>query len=450
MKTLYKTLLIWILLPTYVFTQELPVQTTWIKTDNYGRKYNTNIPKERYKTNSNGNIHGLYIRYDEDGKTIMEKTNYNNGVKHGKHYENYNSLVVEGNFVNGKQVGIWKTTKFQWIEYKTFKNGVLDGSYIKYGKDGKTVLEKGNYVNGSKEGEWIELLSVDRDLVNISLKDFRDEIGKYYVAKGHYFKGKRHGVWSNATELIYGFSYSSRTKISAINGCFSEWDQGKFIAAYSQFPTPEYKNLLKTEKEKENIEKLKREDREKYMLWREEHIKQRFTIIDSKLKQFNNIYFKGSLDWSRDADSQNTYVVRFPKGKLISLSFYTVIRYELRHVLGTDENNKKPFYNVEYYDSNLAKGKDDEADFKVIQKERIPNIKLSKDDYLKAVYSAQKYRELQDMRIHVLNELVDKVLYIANQKSELTAYEKKLKKLNAGGIGEGSYTGLFKILGITL
>jgi hypothetical protein len=41
-------------------------------------------------------------------------------------------------------------------------------------------------------------------------------------------------------------------------------------------------------------------------------------------------------------------------------------------------------------------------------------------------------------------------LKTVNNEADLKAYEKKLKKLNAGGIGEGSCTGLFKILGITL
>ena len=57
---------------------DIPVQSTWILTDNYGRKYDSKIPKERYKINSNGKIEGLYIFYDEDGKTIKQKINYKN------------------------------------------------------------------------------------------------------------------------------------------------------------------------------------------------------------------------------------------------------------------------------------------------------------------------------------------------------------------------------------
>ena len=239
----------------------------------------------------------------------------------------------------------------------------------------------------------------------------------------------------NLSKEEYNKSFDGLTKLqdnvyfAVKSGCFSEWDNGRFVAEYAQYPSAQYKNQLRIAQE--NIEKEKQQKDEEriqaYLAWQDQHIKER-EVFSAKFADFNKVYFNGTLNGKLSADENAKLKLQYPKGKLISLSFYSVIRYEFLNVLGTDANNKKiAASGVQYYETKFAAG------------EAMEDISVS-----------TKYRQIQDQRIKVVIALVDKVLEIANNEAELKAYEKKLKKLNAGGIGEGSYTGVFKILGITL
>ena len=172
----------------------LPVQTTWIFKDDYGRRYDSGIPKERYRVNASGEINGLYIRYAEDGKTIEEKSHYKNGVKHGVEEKvvliDVLGLLIPGygegyrvaNYVNGKKEGkvvtYFDRTKKQIQAIEYYKNDLQEGEYIVYYKNGNVkikanfkndkgnglyeeyyengqIKEKGQYKNNEKDGLWI-------------------------------------------------------------------------------------------------------------------------------------------------------------------------------------------------------------------------------------------------------------------------------------------------------
>tara|TARA_Y100000589_G_scaffold132494_1_gene126321 strand:- start:42489 stop:44708 length:2220 start_codon:yes stop_codon:yes gene_type:complete len=219
----------------------LPVQTTWIFKDDYGRRYDSGIPKERYRVNASGEINGLYIRYAEDGKTIEEKSHYKNGVKHGVEEKvvliDVLGLLIPGygegyrvaNYVNGKKEGkvvtYFDRTKKQIQAIEYYKNDLQEGEYIVYYKNGNVkikanfkndkgnglyeeyyengqIKEKGQYKNNEKDGLWIEHYEngkmAKKVFYNNGIKDGLYE--EYYEngqikEKGQYKNNEKDGLW---------------------------------------------------------------------------------------------------------------------------------------------------------------------------------------------------------------------------------------------------------------
>lgn len=223
MKNLIITLMFLTVYLTSVNGQtEVPLKTTWIKEDVYGRKYDTKIPKERYRTNSYGEIEGLYILYYEDGKTIQKKITYKNGKKNGPAYlgfasGNYKNDLEEGewiehylgenitvvNYIQGRIVGKKITysdkSRTKILSFTEYQNGVPNGKHITYFDDG-TIKEEGSYLNGDKTGYWVEY---GPDMVT----------GEYIFSKGNYISGNRDGEWVNYGKCYaylgdYGKKYS--------------------------------------------------------------------------------------------------------------------------------------------------------------------------------------------------------------------------------------------------
>lgn len=223
MKNLIITLMFLTVYLTSVKGQtEIPVKSTWIKEDAYGRMYDTKIPKERYRTNSSGEIEGLYILYNEDGKTIQKKITYKNGKKDGpanlgyasgnykndleegewiEHYLGENITII--NYVHGVIVGKKITysdkSRTKILSFTEYQNGIPNGKHISYFEDG-TVKEEGNYLAGNKTGYWVEY---GPDLVT----------SEYIFSKGNYINGNRDGEWVNYGKCYaylgaYGKEYS--------------------------------------------------------------------------------------------------------------------------------------------------------------------------------------------------------------------------------------------------
>lgn len=241
---------------------EIPLKTTWIKEDVYGRKYDTKIPKERYKTNSNGEIEGLYILYFEDGKTIKQKTTYSNGIINGPDiiYSEYTGNIImkttykngikngpfiqglfSGNYKNGQLDGelaaefsdgsvkienyiqgviVGKSilysdkSRTKILSSTEYQNGVENGKHITYFEDG-TIKEEGNYSNGKKTGLWVEY---DRDCF----------LDKFIYLRGNYINGNRDGEWVNLGKYKHG-CFDNQLGLGPKMGYHAKFNNGEYI-----------------------------------------------------------------------------------------------------------------------------------------------------------------------------------------------------------------------------
>ncbi len=108
-----------------------------------------------------GILDGSYKTWHMDG-SVAEEGFYKMGKKHGvfKVYEIFmkEPMVIES-YENGKKNGTWLTLNLEGDTALmcSYKKDVLHGSYVSYHK-GK-VEDKGNYVNGEKDGYWIQQFS---------------------------------------------------------------------------------------------------------------------------------------------------------------------------------------------------------------------------------------------------------------------------------------------------
>jgi antitoxin component YwqK of YwqJK toxin-antitoxin module len=96
------------LLPLISFSQEVPCREWYYTTDSNGNQIKGRC-KQAWQVNSNGQKHGKFIQYQENGNPDY---------------------------------------------VKTYSNGVATGSFVEYNADGVTVLMQGNYLNGNKVGKW--------------------------------------------------------------------------------------------------------------------------------------------------------------------------------------------------------------------------------------------------------------------------------------------------------
>ena len=107
--------------------------------------------------NVNGELHGDYIEFYEDGKISYKKT-YENGIRQGKSMgclEN-GKVIEEKNYVDGKKEGKALETFEGMIQMKAnYKNNKIDGDMFLYYPSGK-LLQKRKFINGKAEGELIE------------------------------------------------------------------------------------------------------------------------------------------------------------------------------------------------------------------------------------------------------------------------------------------------------
>ena len=140
---------------------QTPPDRTWYR-DDYNRKLNV---KEKWQENNSGLKHGIYIKY------------FSNAERE-----------ILGYYTNGEKSGEWVITNIYITGIKSkivchFKNDKLNGSWIETSWDGKEVIEKGEYENGLKVGEWLEFPT-----------GLFDQSGH---VKGSYVNGKREGWWTD-------------------------------------------------------------------------------------------------------------------------------------------------------------------------------------------------------------------------------------------------------------
>ena len=105
----------------------------------------------------NGELHGDYIEFYEDGK-ISYKITYENGIRHGKSisYLENGKIIGETNYIDGKKEGKSLETFEGMIQMKAnYKNNKIDGDMFLYYPSGK-LLQKRSFINGKAEGELIE------------------------------------------------------------------------------------------------------------------------------------------------------------------------------------------------------------------------------------------------------------------------------------------------------
>ena len=199
--------------------------------DKYRRKQNKWI-EETYRGTETGNYIdnvrcGEWKEYNEAGKLITLQK-YRNGELYGEEhfdeevYPRYKWEIDE----YGREQGEWiideideGCRKVKVIEYKDgiiegkffsnyrtgdkceegfYKNGNLDGKYVKYDDETGEIKTFGEYRNGKKEGKWIEKgrefiykngLRLGKYEYNGIIEDYRED-GKIRVEKTYYASGE--------------------------------------------------------------------------------------------------------------------------------------------------------------------------------------------------------------------------------------------------------------------
>lgn len=147
-----------------IFCVSIYSQTPPARTWYYKNEQKTTV-KERWDENNEGLKHGTYIAYFENGDRAT-LGHYKNGEKDGEW------------IVKVHEQWFWENTLT--ITTANYKNGVLSGSFEQKVND--WVMSKGQYINGKKNGNWIE--------------NFNKEEGIYQ--RGDYLDGNRVGKWQNA------------------------------------------------------------------------------------------------------------------------------------------------------------------------------------------------------------------------------------------------------------
>jgi len=152
---------------------------------------------------------GEWIKFGEDGKTVLLKAKYENAKLEGRYNVYFDDGKIEGEYV--------------------YSNGVKNGKYVGYdvNSEGKSYIRQtGSYKNNLEEGEW-KTYEYYNDL-----KD--NTIGKklILVFQGNYRNGKYHGI-SIDYHAKYGFKLIETHYIDGVeNGtrksyCPSGVDRGR-------------------------------------------------------------------------------------------------------------------------------------------------------------------------------------------------------------------------------
>ncbi len=162
-KKISKILGLMLLIPTLSFSQDIfadyKIHFDKVHLINYVQTINDNF---KVISTEDGSFmiddSGNFRIHDGGGRQI--NITLRNGIIDGKYEEYYNngSMFTSGNYVNGKKEGKWQIYTESgklWKSYE-YKNDELNGKYISYYTDSGIEAEKGIYVDGLLNGEWIE------------------------------------------------------------------------------------------------------------------------------------------------------------------------------------------------------------------------------------------------------------------------------------------------------
>lgn len=145
---------------------------------------------------------GVWKYYYSSGKLYVEMEMLDNGkTGNTKVYDETGPLIAEGLYVNRKKEGKWYYYSLRGykISEETYKNGEREGVSKTFYPSGK-VYQTVNYVAGKKEGVLLEYYSTGLTKTKISMKNdtfhgegkFYHDNGKLYV-EANYVNGLRLG-----------------------------------------------------------------------------------------------------------------------------------------------------------------------------------------------------------------------------------------------------------------
>lgn len=174
-------------------------------------------------------------RYNPESEELITVTHYHQGKLDGEYSEKstQGTYDIHGYYKNGNKVGDWRSIKGGDIRTEHFtqggqqtgelkvatvdgkvkllahyRNGKLNGSYVKYDNDG-ALEARGNYVNGNRDGHWRFTSELVQSYSSPALYDEGDyrmgkQVGDWATLdnfsftrlKGHFDNnGKRTGAW---------------------------------------------------------------------------------------------------------------------------------------------------------------------------------------------------------------------------------------------------------------
>ena len=142
-------------------------------------------------------------------------TNYKNGKKNGESREYINNVLFEkGNYVEGKQMGEWiryDDSKVYKTIYKEGKGNYDEIVYDSYGN----IFSKGSYFNNKQDGEFIEAEKFEdvNYVYDSQGRPIPTQKSKEYASKGVYIDGQKQGIW-----IDYYKNGTVKQKTSFIDG----------------------------------------------------------------------------------------------------------------------------------------------------------------------------------------------------------------------------------------
>ena len=189
------------------------------------------IVEANYK---NGKLNGNYKEWSDNGKLAVE-VNYDNGEKNGLYNEWFNNgqLKIKSNYLNGILNGNYErwSDDGKLVVDANYVEGKLDGAFKKMKSNYSPSVEIGNYENGEKVGEWVEI--------------YHDK----WITKGKYLNGKKNGWWSVYEEK----NNDNVFKLNFKNGIFHRgvnlFDQ-KFSLGINGYADYTYQDLVNVANDK--------------------------------------------------------------------------------------------------------------------------------------------------------------------------------------------------------
>jgi len=219
-------LIITLLLVSNLSTQNINQYDTIGKRHGIWKKNFEGTTQLRYEGEfNNGKEVGLFKFYKLiKKKSVLTATKQFNGFDNSAYVKFLSSrgkVISEGKMVGKKYIGKWiyyHKSSNAIMQTETYNaNGLLQGEKLVFYKDG-VVAERANYINGKLQGEskWYSVKGV---VLKAFIYD-NDElhgVAKYYngkaklLAEGHYKRGQKVGVWKyyDSGELIKEKDFSA-------------------------------------------------------------------------------------------------------------------------------------------------------------------------------------------------------------------------------------------------